>query len=367
MAGHRGRAEHQRPLARHVRVEVALAEADPGAPLGDVGGEAGEVVAEAGGPVGVDHPFVGADREAVRVGLVGPGPGFADDRAAVMAGQPLVPDRGAVLLDRVRGQRRRPQVHPLAYVAQVVVDPVVDLVLHPDRGRLGEPGVLVGVVAELEDVVVLVGHGHLEVVARFGARELEGAVVVVEDQVAVQVDRLAAVDGLAAVGGGVAEELATDLGEVDVGLAVAAADGPVGERLLPAELAVLDVVDVFGDRQHPFDVVGDPVAVGVLEVRRVEALVDPVDAEVGVAGGRVGCLGDVVLVAARRDPFAGPFQRFGRPRARLDEGLWRGGGDDWGGEDEHRESRGGKGGKAAAHPEDPSDGVAWFEMVAVRP
>ena len=60
----------------------------------------------------------------------------------------------------------------------------------------------------------------------------------------------------------------------------------VAERLRQPSLPFSTAVDVFGDRQDPFDVVGDPVAVGVLEVRRVEALVDPVDAEVGVAGGR---------------------------------------------------------------------------------
>ena len=65
--------------------------------------------------------------------------------------------------DRVGGQRGVIAAYPAAHVTQVVVDVVVDLVLHPNRGRLGEPGVLVGVVAELEDVAVLVGEGDLEV------------------------------------------------------------------------------------------------------------------------------------------------------------------------------------------------------------
>ena len=45
--------------------------------------------------------------------------------------------------------------------------------------------------------------------------------------------------------------------------------------------------------EHPFDVVGDAVAVAVLEVRRVEALGDPVDAEVGVQAGERGASGTV--------------------------------------------------------------------------
>ena len=135
---------------------------------------------------GADRPFVGVDREAAGPGVDRPRPGVADDRPPVAVGEPRVPDRRAVLLDRAGGQRRVVAVDPAAHVAQVVVDPVVDLVLHPGRGRLGEPGVLVGVVAELEDVVVLVGERHLEVVPGRGAGELEGAVVVVEDQVAVR-------------------------------------------------------------------------------------------------------------------------------------------------------------------------------------
>ena len=51
-------------------------------------------------------------------------------------------------------------------------------------------------------------------------------------------------------------------------------------RLAPAELAVLDRVHVFGDLQHLLDEVGDAVAVAVGEVGRVDALGDPVDAEV---------------------------------------------------------------------------------------
>ncbi len=135
----------------------------------------------------------------------------------------------------------------------------------------------------------------------------------------------------------------------------AAAERAVGERLAPAELFVLDVVDVFGDREHPFDVVRDAVAVGVLEVRRVEALVDPVDAEVGVAGGRIWRLGDGVGVAGRRDPFGGAFERFGRARARLDERRGRGGGvaGERHGDGEQRSERRDGGDKSTrAHPDD---------------
>ena len=181
--------ERQAALARDVRVGVAFGEDRVGAPLGQVAGEAGEVVAEVRAAGGFDRRVVGGDREAARLGVHGARPGVADDRAPVAVRQPLVPDRRAVLLDRVGGQRRVVALDPAPHVAQVVVDAVVDLVLHPDRGRLGEPGVLVGVVAELEDVVVLVGDGDLEVVLGRGAGELARVVVVVEDQVAVQVAR----------------------------------------------------------------------------------------------------------------------------------------------------------------------------------
>ena len=126
--------------------------------------------------------------------------------------EPVVPDGGPVLLDRARGQRRVVEVDPSPHVAQVVVDPVVDLTLHPDRGRLGEPGVLIGVVAELEDVVVLVGERHLEVGQRGRAGVLGGGVVVVENQVAVQAAGDAVLPGpLAPIGGRVAEQCPVEL------------------------------------------------------------------------------------------------------------------------------------------------------------
>ncbi len=124
----------------------------------------GEVAAEVGVTRLADGAVVGGDREPARPDVDRAGPGLADDRAAVVAAEPVVPDRRPVLADRAGRHRRREELGPAPHVAQVVVDPVVHLVLHPDSGRLGEPGVLVGVVAELEDVVVLVGEGDLEVV-----------------------------------------------------------------------------------------------------------------------------------------------------------------------------------------------------------
>ena len=113
------------------------------------------------------------------------------------------------------------------------------------------------------------GEGDLEVVQRLRPRELEGFVVVVEDEVAVQAAGQAMLGvGLAAVGRRVAEEAAADLREVDVGLAVGAALVPVRARVAPAQPDVLDFVDVFGDLLDLLDEVGnavavfDPVAVG---------------------------------------------------------------------------------------------------------
>ena len=219
----RAAVQRQRALARDVRVERALAEDPAGAPLGGVAGEAGEIAAEVGAPGGADRRVVGGDGEAAGLGVDRPRPGPAHDRASVAVGEPVVPDRGAVLLDRAGRQRCVEAVAPAPHVAQVVVDAVVDLVLHPDRGRLGEPGVLVGVVAELEDVVVLMGERHLEVAELRRAGELGAGVVVVEHQVPMQpAGHGVPARDLAAVRRRVAEERAPDLHQVDVGLAPAA-------------------------------------------------------------------------------------------------------------------------------------------------
>ena len=118
--------------------------------------------------------------------------------------------------------------------------------------------------------------------------------------------------GLAAVGRRVAEEAAADLGEVDVGLAVGAALVPVRARVAPAQLDVLDFVDVFGDLLDLLDEVGDAVAVfdpvAVGQLGRVPALGDPVDAEMRRAGGRLGRLGNRVGVAIGVRVVGGPGQ-----------------------------------------------------------
>ncbi len=308
----------QAAVARDVRVAAAFAEAAVAAPLGGVAGEAGEVAAEVRGAGGADRRFVAADGEAAGTRVLGPRPGVAEDVPPVAPHQPFVPDRGAVLADRVGGQRRPVEAHPAAHVAQVVVDPVVDLILHPDRGRLGHPGVLVGVVAHLQDVAVLVREGDLEVGERLGPRVLEGVVVVVEHEVAVHAARQAVpLLRLAAIGGRVAEQLLSQLLQVDVGLAVAAAAPPVGARLAPAQPAVLDRVHMGADFEHLLDEVGDAVAVAVAvfvgEAGRVDALGDPVDAEAAGAGRRLGRFGHRVGVARR-------VGVVGRPRLWLAEG-----------------------------------------------
>ena len=111
--------------------------------------------------------------------------------------------------------------------------------------------------------------------------------------------RCSSVD-LAAVGRGVAEELAADLGEVDVGLAAPPPLRPSRARVAPAELPVLDLVDVFGDRSAPAR-----RSRGRRrrrrrrgrELGRVDALGDPVDAEVARCRRRARRLRDRVGVA----------------------------------------------------------------------
>src|SRR5205823_3410238 len=103
--------------------------------------------------------------------------------------------------------------------------------------------------------------------------------------------------GLAAVRRGVAVDAgAPELLQVDVGPVEAAAQAAVALRRLPAELPVLDRVDVLRDPGHGLDPVGDPVAVRVGQVGGVGTGGDPVDAEVtsGRAVGGVRRLGDAV-------------------------------------------------------------------------
>src|SRR5204862_529493 len=59
------------------------------------------------------------------------------------------------------GQRLGGRGRERGHVAEPVADRGVDLLLHPGRRRLEHPDLLVVVDPELEDVVVLVGDGHL--------------------------------------------------------------------------------------------------------------------------------------------------------------------------------------------------------------
>ena len=198
------------------------------------------------------------------------------------------------------------------HVAQVVVDPVVDLVLHPGRRRLREPGVLVGVVAELEDVVVLVGEGHLEVMDRRRPRELEAG----RSRCRGRGSRAAgaAGDGPSRPGLCRAPRSRTASRRPRPGRRRSCPCSlpwrPSDLGVAPAELSVLDRVDVFGDLLHLLDEVRHAVAVfdpvGVGEVGRVDALGDPVHAEVDRAGGRLRRLGDRVGVAVGIGVVGGP-------------------------------------------------------------
>ncbi len=157
------------------------------------------------------------------------------------------------------------------------------------------------------------------------AGELERVVVVVEDEVAVQAARQSVrLRRLAAVGRRVAEEGAADLVEVDVGLAPAAALAAVGLGVAPAELAVLDRVDVLGDRLDRLDEVGDAVAV---RRRSSEGASSPsatqwtqkwgVQAgERGASGTRVGvAVGVGVVGGSRRGRAEDPLIAGARPTA----------------------------------------------------
>ena len=133
-------------------------------------------------------------------------------------------------------------------------------------------------------------------------RELGVAVVVVHDQV-----RRLGVPVLTQVGGRVAEQAApAHVLHVHVHLVQVAALRPVGLRRLPAELDVLDLVDVLEDSVDGPDVVGHAVAQGRGQRRRVRGRVHPVDAEVRGAQWRVvlrdGVRGLPVLLLAGDGP-----------------------------------------------------------------
>src|SRR5436190_17548134 len=92
------RTEHAQPLG--IGVAVALAEDPVRPPLGDVTRKTGEVPLEVRAPGGPDRRAVARDGESRGVQVLAPRPCGPDGLRAVMALQPLVPDRGSVDLDR---------------------------------------------------------------------------------------------------------------------------------------------------------------------------------------------------------------------------------------------------------------------------
>ena len=308
-----GRAQGRAVCPSHVGPGVPLREpATVCAPLGGVGREADEGVEEAAAAL-AKGSVIGRGGERRRIGGRGVLPRAADQILSVVRVEPLVPDDVAVDLDvevvaRVRRVEARDRnlrhPGPRPDVGDVVVDVRVDLVLHPHSRGLEHPGVLEHVVAELEDVVVLVRGRDLHRRQRVAVPVLRRAVVVVHHQVA----RLR-VRCLPRVGRGVAEDaLAAEVGDVDIGLVEAApADPAVADGRPPAHLDVLDLVDVLEDPVHLLDVVGYAVVVRVVERRRVRARVQPVDAELRAAVGVVGS-GEAGLVVggagarARQEP-----------------------------------------------------------------
>src|SRR3954468_6948113 len=134
----------------------------------------------------------------------------------------------------------------------------------------------------------------LEILGGLRSGELAAAVVVVDDEIAVERAADAAPALLAAVRRRVAEEAATQVHEVDVRLGAPPSPAPVGLRGPPAQSGVLDREDVLGNALVQLDVVGDPVAVGtavrVGEWRGVAPPLDPVHTEVRGAGGGSGRL-----------------------------------------------------------------------------
>lgn len=279
------------------------------APLRGGGGEGTECVARARAAVRGEAGVERGDRVGVGGDVGGLQPAVAD-RVRTDAGlvaEPVEQHAAAVRLDAGRtigvGRERgdRDLGHPRPRV-EVGGDPVVpgrvDLILHPGRRRLAEPGVEVDVDPALEHVVVLVGGGHLERDEVVGvARELRGAVVVVHRHVGGDVDAVGVARIL--VHRVPVDALVADITDVDVEL-VAATGGPVADRIRPAELGVLAVGDELELPQHRVDVVGHAVrarpggARGVAEVGRIRCVEtgrDVVDAE---ADARTGSAADPV-------------------------------------------------------------------------
>ena len=179
-------------------------------------------------------------------------------------------------------------------VVEVVVDVRVDLLLSPGRGRLEHPEVLERVVAELEDVVVLVGDRHLQ---RLDRRARKVDVVVVEHEIGVAPGAL-----LALVRSRVAVELAAQVGDVDVDLtpaadAVARAAPAVGLRVLPVQ-GIVTVLDRVRELSRSDDLLEEGIG-----RRRVALAVGEVNAEVIAADRRGGgFLAEVAAVLLVRRP-----------------------------------------------------------------
>ena len=281
--------------AAHLRVAAGVGEGGGRVPLGRRGGEDGELAAEGAAARFADRGVVGGDREVPRADLGRELPDPANRRRAGRRRQPVVPHRRAVepgCPPVGLGHRLVGEPGEVADEVEVVVDRRVDHLLGPGRGRLEEPGVLGDVVAELQDVVVLVGDGDPHQVER-DARE--AVVVVVDDEVAGP-----PAAALAEIGGRIAEQVATEIDEVDIDLALptptaAGAGVAVGLRVAPAEHPVLDRVGLGSGEQDLLGEVGQPVGVGVGRVRRVFGRGPPVHADMGIAYRRSVGLGPEVV------------------------------------------------------------------------
>ena len=187
--------------------------------------------------------------EYAALGGVGVLPELAHHGAAA---QPLsgVPEEqeGAVagLADAVVGRLAGVPDRAVGEVLVVVVDRVVDLVLHPGRRALHEPDVLVDVVGELDRVEVLVGGSDPECVDRRDA-ELRPRVVVVEH--AVRRRAPVAGVGLVAVRGAVAvvavpAEVTEEHVELAVRVVARGHRGGIGDGNAVAERPRLEGADV---------------------------------------------------------------------------------------------------------------------------
>jgi hypothetical protein len=185
---------------------------------------------------------------------------------------------------------------PVVEVLPVVVDLVGEPLLHPGRGGLVDPRVVLDVVGELHRVEELVSQRDLEVGQGRAVELLPGEVVV--DHAVAGGDLLAA--RLVVLRGAEAVEAGRELLEVDVELRVAAVPA-VGDRPSVAQLADLVVVDLV---EHREGLLG-PGIVG----RGIGSGPHPVHAHLGLAAlhraRRVAVAARVVgaVGGPREDPF----------------------------------------------------------------